>query len=527
MSTTLQHTDSEHTGAARMSVALIGPNDASRMIMAKALSASDTRTVREFADYPAKLDDVSHFADEFDFVIIDFDSDESYALKIVEELAATGSTTVMVYSVRNDPSLVMTAMRAGARDFLPLPDDVVATPSVPPAATVTAPRAPAQQGPALVPKEAPPARPVVMRPIEPQEAPEKRATSVRTSLIEDDGQRPLTPREPVQTDAIAPDFNKPSSAQARALMAAVLKDPEPSSPFPSEQPAAAEPAKRPPSSEPMPLFRASGGIETDADVLALFRSAQIAEDQEPKSDWKKWVYIAAGPAVLVIVLLIVFLHPFRQSSSAVPAQAAVSQPRAADTVTPDVNPSQAPVSVPKSWQPITSTSVQPSPATSVSSPTKQVSPEMMNAQLTAPARISGDMKKLNSAEEAPGALALGAIDNSGGLPGTVLGSGNKLSVVPVVSKISAGVAEGMLIRKTEPVYPKFARDNHIGGTVVLKANITKTGSLAGLHVVSGPKILAAAALDAAKNWRYRPYTLDNQPVEVETNISIVFSLGKQ
>jgi periplasmic protein TonB len=152
---------------------------------------------------------------------------------------------------------------------------------------------------------------------------------------------------------------------------------------------------------------------------------------------------------------------------------------------------------------------------------------MMNAQLTAPARISGDMKKLNSAEEVPGALALGAIDNSGGLPGTVLGSGNKVSVVPVVSKISAGVAEGMLIRKTEPVYPKFARDNHIGGTVVLKANITKTGSLAGLHVVSGPKILAAAALDAAKNWRYRPYTLDNQPVEVETNISIVFSLGKQ
>jgi protein TonB len=151
---------------------------------------------------------------------------------------------------------------------------------------------------------------------------------------------------------------------------------------------------------------------------------------------------------------------------------------------------------------------------------------MMDAQLNAPAKISSDVKKPNTQEEAPGALAMNSIDNSGGLPGTVLNGGSKVSVVPVVSKISAGVAEGMLIHKTEPVYPRFAKDNHIGGTVVLKASITKTGGLAGLRVVSGPKILATAAMDAAKNWRYRPYMLDNQPVEVETTISVVFSLGK-
>ena len=58
------------------------------------------------------------------------------------------------------------------------------------------------------------------------------------------------------------------------------------------------------------------------------------------------------------------------------------------------------------------------------------------------------------------------------------------------SAISAGVAEGMLIHKTEPVYPKFARDNHIGGTVVLKAKIAKNGTLQDLQVVSGPKIWA-------------------------------------
>ncbi len=524
MSTTLQHADSEHTGTARMSVALIGPNDASRKVMAKALSASDSRTVREFADYPANLSEVSHFAEAFDFVIIDFDSDESYALKIVEEIAATGSTTVMVYSVRKDPNLVMTAMRAGARDFLPLPEDVVPTPPAPAAPAVTVPKAPAQQSSVSPAKEAAAARPMLVRPIEPQEVPEKRASVAPTELMGDDGQRPLLPREPAQPDAIAPDFNKPSSAQARALMASVLKDSESSFRLTPEPPAVTEPAKRPSNSEPTPLFRSSGGIETDADVLALFRSAQVAEEEKPKADWKKWVYIAAGPAVLVVVLLIVFLHPFRQSSSGTPAQAAVSQPPAPVAVTPAAEPSNAVASAPNSWQPITSTSVEQAPAGAA--PKKQVSSAMMDAQLTAPSKISNDMKRLNSPDEAPGTLTIGSIDNSGGLPGTVLG-GNKVSVVPAVSRISAGVAEGMLIHKTEPIYPKFAKDNHIGGTVVLKANITKSGALSGLHVISGPKILASAAMDAAKNWRYRPYMLDNQPVEVETNISIVFSLGKQ
>jgi protein TonB len=89
------------------------------------------------------------------------------------------------------------------------------------------------------------------------------------------------------------------------------------------------------------------------------------------------------------------------------------------------------------------------------------------------------------------------------------------------------VAEGMLIHKTEPVYPRFAKDNHISGTVVLKAKIGKNGLLQDLRVVSGPKLLGSAALDAAKSWKYRPYMLNNQPVDVDTSISVVFSLGRE
>ena len=60
---------------------------------------------------------------------------------------------------------------------------------------------------------------------------------------------------------------------------------------------------------------------------------------------------------------------------------------------------------------------------------------------------------------------------------------------------------------------------------MLGANITKTGQLANLHVLSGPSMLRNAAMDAVKTWRYRPYQLNNQPVEVETTIHVVFLAG--
>ena len=89
---------------------------------------------------------------------------------------------------------------------------------------------------------------------------------------------------------------------------------------------------------------------------------------------------------------------------------------------------------------------------------------------------------------------------------------SKAKVAPHVVAISAGVADGMIIRKTPPVYPKFAQDAHITGKVVLKAMITKQGTIEGVQVLSGPKILAPSAVDAVRTWKYKPYMLDNQPV---------------
>jgi TonB family protein len=91
--------------------------------------------------------------------------------------------------------------------------------------------------------------------------------------------------------------------------------------------------------------------------------------------------------------------------------------------------------------------------------------------------------------------------------------------------IAAGVMVGMLAKKVAPEYPLFAKEEGISGTIVLQAIIGKDGRIANLHVVSGPPELQQAALDAVKKWVYRPYLLNNEPVEVLTTINVIFMLG--
>ena len=80
-------------------------------------------------------------------------------------------------------------------------------------------------------------------------------------------------------------------------------------------------------------------------------------------------------------------------------------------------------------------------------------------------------------------------------------------------------------RRPQPIYPPIAKAARVQGTVVLQATISKTGSIENLHVISGPAMLQQAALDAVKTWRYRPYLLNNEPVEVETTVNVIFTLG--
>jgi|SRR5579859_4495347 len=91
--------------------------------------------------------------------------------------------------------------------------------------------------------------------------------------------------------------------------------------------------------------------------------------------------------------------------------------------------------------------------------------------------------------------------------------------------ISSGVMSGNLLTKTVPQYPAIARAARIQGVVVMQATISKSGSIENLRVIDGPPMLQQAAIDAVRTWRYKPYLLNGEPVEVETTINVVFNLG--
>jgi TonB family protein len=100
------------------------------------------------------------------------------------------------------------------------------------------------------------------------------------------------------------------------------------------------------------------------------------------------------------------------------------------------------------------------------------------------------------------------------------------NVPPQRVRVSQGVSEGMLVHAVAPVYPERARADRVQGRVILQAVIGRDGLIHDLKVVSGPTELAKAAIGAVQQWRYRPYVLKGEPVEVETEIQVNFALRR-
>jgi protein TonB len=176
----------------------------------------------------------------------------------------------------------------------------------------------------------------------------------------------------------------------------------------------------------------------------------------------------------------------------------------------------------------------PLPPRTAPAPKVQTKSEMLNAELEAPSKIPKQIKTVNESATPPSLQATG-MENLSGTPrgiGSILdsvGTGAPIIVKQAPAKplsISSGVMAGNLLSRTLPQYPAIPREAHIQGTVVLQATISKAGLIENLRVVSGPPMLRQAAIDAVQTWRYKPYLLNGDPVEVETTINVVFNLGE-
>jgi periplasmic protein TonB len=173
---------------------------------------------------------------------------------------------------------------------------------------------------------------------------------------------------------------------------------------------------------------------------------------------------------------------------------------------------------------------------------KQIQTDLLSGgQLRTPTRIPQKVQMIKE-EEAPPPLpggggvvggVLGGIPGGqlGGVIGGIVSSTSNLASVPKLQpvvpqrvRISQGVTNGLLIHKVQPPYPPIARAARVQGDVVLKAIIDKAGIIQNLELISGHPMLVPPAIAAVQQWRYRPYLLNGQPVEVETTITVIFTL---
>ena len=91
-------------------------------------------------------------------------------------------------------------------------------------------------------------------------------------------------------------------------------------------------------------------------------------------------------------------------------------------------------------------------------------------------------------------------------------------------RISQGVSQGLIVKRVQPVYPEQARQMRVEGKVELQANISKSGSITGVKQLSGDPLLGRAATDAVRQWKYKPYFLNGEPIEIQTQITVIFKL---
>ena len=176
----------------------------------------------------------------------------------------------------------------------------------------------------------------------------------------------------------------------------------------------------------------------------------------------------------------------------------------------------------------------PPPPAQVIKPIKMVSE--IDQGLHAPTKIPKDIKMLKEDAAPPpqmaGVAGMSGMGSGSGVPGGVMGGiGNAPTPVVKVAppkgpmRVSSGVISGLAISQPKPIYPPIARAAHVSGAVVLHALISKTGTVENLTVISGPQMLQSAAVEAVRNWRYKPYLLNGDPTEVETQITVNFNFG--
>ncbi len=173
----------------------------------------------------------------------------------------------------------------------------------------------------------------------------------------------------------------------------------------------------------------------------------------------------------------------------------------------------------------------PPPPAVVKTIVKPVARLITSGKLMQPRAIPKEVAVFKEAELPPDVISNAG--QTGGVFGGIPGQGMVSAVAPPPPKPAApqrvkqggNVTAALILNQTRPLYPALARQARIQGNVVLHAIIDKEGKVAQLEVISGHPLLVQSALDAVKQWRYKPTQLNGDPVEVDTTITVTFTMG--
>src|SRR6202142_2624205 len=180
----------------------------------------------------------------------------------------------------------------------------------------------------------------------------------------------------------------------------------------------------------------------------------------------------------------------------------------------------------------------PPPAAAIQRIVKPVVRLIHNGQMMAPTVVPKKVEMIKEEEMPPDVGAVGVVGGvPGGVPGgqaggvlggIIGGSGGGMPPPPKPTqqrvRIGGNVQAAKMLRQIQPMYPQIAKTAHVQGTVILHAIISKDGTVQELQYISGPALLMRSAMDAVRQWKYQPTLLNGEPVEVDTTISVVFTL---
>lgn len=177
------------------------------------------------------------------------------------------------------------------------------------------------------------------------------------------------------------------------------------------------------------------------------------------------------------------------------------------------------------------------PAPPHSAATSPAQSNLMGAMLISPREIPPTVNMLTETTPPPPMIDPSAVgvrhgtgdpNSRGNVLDSILGSNQILPPPPPAvghRPPTSHMMEGNLVHRVQPEYPALARQARVQGQVVLQAIISRDGAIENLQVLRGHPMLVQAAIDAVRQWRYRPYVLNGEPVEVETQVTVNFILG--